>query len=102
SEGLDLRDLPHWDATKDDRRPDMQALDGAIKEQDIGQLFSEEFPATEEQHPGDYTDDGADDKGADHGWTDLTSHDVSFSLPAWPWAPGAGLPPRWWRPPPRA
>src|SRR5262249_19692708 len=77
----------------------MQALDGAIKEQDIGQLFGEEFPATEEQHPGDHADDGADDKGADHGWTALASHDISCSLPAWPWAPGLTLR---WCPPRRA
>src|SRR5262249_3166287 len=98
----DLRDLPYLDAAKDDRRPDVQALDRTIKEQDIGQLFFEEFPATEEQHPGDQADDGTDDKGTNRGWTDLVDHDISFSLPGWPWVPGAGLTPRCWRLPARA
>ena len=48
-DGRDRRDLAHLDAAKDDGRPDVQPLDGAIKEQDIGQLFLEEFAAAEEQ-----------------------------------------------------
>jgi hypothetical protein len=52
--GEHYRDLSHLDPPKDHRRPDVQALDGAIKEQDIGQLFLEEFPAAEEQHPSHY------------------------------------------------
>src|SRR5262245_56510055 len=45
-DGLYLSDLPHLNTAEDDRRSDMQAIDGAVKEQDIGQLFGEELPAT--------------------------------------------------------
>src|SRR4029434_3098797 len=85
-DGRDLRDLAYLDTAKGEGRPDIQPLDGAIKEQHIGLLFGEKFAATEEQHPGDHADDGADHKGTNKSWTDLASHDVSFSLPA----PGAG------------
>jgi len=83
--GRDRRDLPHLDTAKDDGRPDVQPLDGAIKEQDIGQFFLEEFAAAEEQCPGDQEDDSTDDKGANRSWIDPTSHAPSFLAPARPW-----------------
>src|SRR5215510_3778225 len=102
-DGRDLFDLADLDAAKDDGCPDIQPLDGAIKKQDIGDFFLEEFAAAEQQHPGDHKDDGADHKGANRGRVDLTAHTLSFLAPARPWEPGSSLTPRWWgRPRPAA
>src|SRR5262249_24472993 len=75
-----LRDLPYLDASKDDRRPDVQPFNGATKEQDVGHLFCEKFAATEEQCSSDHEDDGTHDKDANRSWIDLASHDTSLSL----------------------
>src|SRR4029450_7189289 len=89
-DGRDLRDLAHLDAAKDDGRPNIQRLDRAIKEQDIGVFFLEEFAAAEEQDPGDHEDDGADHKRTNHGRTDFAAHAPAFLSPAWSWGPARG------------